>query len=119
MVIYHKSNKMDKDNEFLWNQFCRLGEMIGDGLHYEEPWITKEYKRLQKILLPETEEEKTHKREIRKSRNKNLDDQITERLKTDRCVCGSELRQSRSGSKVVVCTDEKCAKRFRYKTKKK
>lgn len=25
---------MARDNEFEWRQFCRLGEMIGDGLHY-------------------------------------------------------------------------------------
>lgn len=42
------------NDKFLWNQFCRLREMIGDGLHHEEPWISKEYKKLQKILIPET-----------------------------------------------------------------
>ena len=42
---------MARENEFEWRQFCRLGEMIGDGLHYEESWISKEYKRLQKNLI--------------------------------------------------------------------
>jgi len=53
---------MERENAFEWNQFCRLGEMIGDGLHYEDKWISKEYKRLAKILLPETQEEKEYKR---------------------------------------------------------
>ena len=41
-----------QDNDFLWVQFCRLGEMLGDGLG-DEPggeWIGKEYKRLAIIL---------------------------------------------------------------------
>ena len=110
---------MEDGNDFLWNQFCRLGEMIGDGLHCEDPWITKEYKRLQKILLPETEEEKVNKREVRKSCNKNLDEQISKRSKTDKCKCGSDLKQVRSGSRTVVCTGVDCGKKFWYKTKKK
>jgi|SRR5690554_3523591 len=107
---------MAKDNEFEWRQFCRLGEMIGDGLHYEEPWISKEYKRLQKILLPETKEEKEYKRKARKLKNENIDKQIVERLKTDRCKCGSELKQVRSGSKTVKCT--KCESRYKYASKR-
>ena len=109
---------MARENEFEWRQFCRLGEMIGDGLHYEESWISKEYKRLQKILLPETEFEKEYKRKARKLRNESLNKQIAERLKTDRCNCGSELKQTRSGSKTVVCTKVDCGKRYTYKTKR-
>lgn len=92
--------------------------MIGDGLHYEEPWISKEYGKLMKILLPETEEEKAIKRERRKKRNANLDAQMVEKLKKDRCKCGGELRQTRSGSKTVVCTIEGCNKKYVYKTKR-
>jgi hypothetical protein len=103
---------MEKDNEFMWRQFCRLGEMIGDGLHYEEPWISRDYKRLQKILLPETDIEKEYRLKIRKIKNEKLDKQILERLKADRCDCGGELVQTRSGSRTVVCI--KCGKRYRY-----
>lgn len=110
---------MARENEFEWRQFCRLGEMIGDGLHHEEPWISKEYKKLQKILLPETEIEKEYKRKARKLRNQNIDKQIAERLQTDKCTCGSELKQSRSGSKTVACTKVKCGKKFTYKSKRK
>jgi hypothetical protein len=107
---------MERDNEFEWRQFCKLGEMIGDGLHHEDPWISKEYKRLQKILLPETKEEKEYKNKVRKLKNENIDNQISERLKTDRCQCGSELKQIRSGSKKVKCV--KCENRYKYGTKR-
>ena len=107
---------MARENEFEWRQFCRLGEMIGDGLHYEEPWILREYKQLQKILLPETEAEKEYKRKIRKIKNEKINEQIKELLKRDRCKCGSEMKQIRIGSKVVVCL--KCGTKYRYKTKK-
>jgi hypothetical protein len=107
---------MARDNEFIWNQFCKLGEMIGDGLHHEEPWISKEYKRLQKILLPETKEEKEYKSKARKLRNENINKQIIERLKTDRCKCEAELKQIRSGSKTVICT--KCGSRYKYVSKR-
>jgi hypothetical protein len=35
------SSSASKDNEHLWRQFCKLGEMMGDGLHYEPDgkWI--------------------------------------------------------------------------------
>jgi hypothetical protein len=105
------------ENEFEWRQFCRLGEAIGDGLHYEDSWISKEYKMLQKILLPETDEEKEYKRKIRKLKNQNIDKQVVERLKIDRCKCGSELKQIRSGSKTVKCIE--CGSRYKYASKRK
>jgi hypothetical protein len=107
---------MEERDELAWRQFCRLGEMIGDGLHYEEPWISKEYKRLAKILLPITEEEKEYKAEIRKIKNSSINKQVAERIKSDRCVCGGELKQARSGSKSVACVS--CHKRYIYKAKR-
>lgn len=108
---------MKKNNEFVWQQFCRLGEMIGDGLHYEDPWISKEYSRLQKILIPETKEEKEYKRKIRKAKNESINKQVAERLLIDKCSCGSELKQTRSGSKTVICI--KCGLKYKYSSKKK
>ncbi len=105
-----------RENEFEWNQFCRLGEMIGDGMHHEEPWISREYKRLQKILIPDTPEVKEFKRKARKLRNENIDKQVKERLLTDKCSCGSEMKQTRSGSKTVKCLS--CNKKWTYKSKK-
>ena len=110
---------MARENEFEWRQFCRLGEMIGDGLHHEEPWISREYKRLQKILIPETKEEKDFKRSARKMRNKSIDQQIQEKLKKDLCSCGSKLKQTRSGSKVVICEHSGCGKKYKYKSMRK
>lgn len=108
----------ERENQFEWNQFCKLGEMIGDGLHYEEPWISKEYTRLQKILLSETQEEKDYKKKVRKEKNKNINNQVKEKLKTDKCECGSELEQTRSGSKRVKCTSSTCEKTYTYRYKK-
>lgn len=108
-----------RDNEFEWNQFIRLGDEIAMGNHYENPWISKEYKRLAKILIPPTEEEKQYKAEIRRKKNENINKQIEERLKTDICSkCNSKLKQTRSGSKVVQCINEECKARFQYKSKK-
>lgn len=95
---------MSDSLKYEWKTFCKLGEMIGDGLHHEEPSISKEYNKLRKILIPETPEEKKRKKEIRKIRNKNIDKVISERLKSDRCKCNGELKQTRSGSKTVRCT---------------
>ena len=55
-----------KTNEHLWRQFFRLGEMIGDGLHYEPDgkWIAKEYRQLAKILIPEMKEENSIRRKL-------------------------------------------------------
>ena len=103
-------------NEFEWRQFCKLGEMIGDGLHYEDPWISKEYRRLQKILIPETKEEKEYKRKCRQLKNDNINSQIIELLKSDRCKCGAELKQVRSGSKTVKCI--KCGRSYKYASKR-
>ena len=61
------SSSASKDNEHLWRQFCRLGEMMGDGLHYEPDgkWIAKEYRQLAKILIPEMKEEKSIRRKLK------------------------------------------------------
>jgi len=107
-----------RENEHLWNQFIRLGDMMGDGLHYEPDgkWITREYKKLYKILCPPTEEEKSRQKEVRQNKNKRIDEQILEKLKSDRCNCGSELKQTRSGAKIVQCIV--CEKKYTYKPRK-
>ena len=98
------------DNSHLWEQFCRLGDMIGDGLHHEEPWISKEYRKLQKILLPPTPEEK-------KIRRDSINLQMTNLLKDRKCKCGGILKQTRSGSKTCQC--ETCNAKYVAKAKKK
>lgn len=100
------SKKESRDNEFNqfeWMQFCRLGEMMGDGLHHEPDgkWIAKEYRRLAKILIPETRAESTV---MRKLKNANIDIQMAKLLDAKKCNCGGDIKQKRSGTKVAYCT---------------
>lgn len=44
-------NANEKDR--LHRDLVKLGDMMADGLHYEEPWISKEYKKITKLLYPE------------------------------------------------------------------
>lgn len=52
------SEKKQEHPQHLWDQFVRLGDMIGSGLHNEPDgkWITKEYNKLAKILCPNTKD---------------------------------------------------------------
>jgi hypothetical protein len=102
-------------NEHMWRQFIRLGDMIGDGLHHEEPWISKEYKQLAKILCPPTEEEKAFMKGRRQQNKAIIDEQMTNLLKDRKCTCGGDIKQARSGSKVAYC--QKCKQRFKAKSK--
>ena len=107
------NNSNSKD--FLWTQFCRLGEMIGDGLHNEPDgrWISKEYSRLRRILIPVTKEEYDAKREWRKTKNEKIDTQMAKLLENKKCDCGGIIKQKRSGTKVAYCQD--CKTRYRAK----
>jgi len=104
-----------QDNDIEWRRFCRLGDMIGDGLHYEDKSISREYKRLAKILMPKSDLQKEHDREQIKRRNEKRDLQITEKLKTDKCKCGGDLKQTRKGSLKVICS---CGLKYTYKSRR-
>jgi len=108
------SSVMERNNEFEWNQFCRLGEMMGDGLHHEPDgrWIAREYKRLAKILIPDIREAETLNRKVKNAR---VDEQMAEFLEDKSCSCGGKLKQSRSGSKVLYC--QTCSLRYKVRTK--
>mgnify|MGYP006921350725 CR=1 FL=1 len=104
--------KEEKPNDqHLWNQFIKLGEMIGDGLH-EEPdgkWISREYKQLAKILVPEIKESLA---ETRKIKNQTIDEQVKKLLdKFKSKCCNVDLKQARSGSLIVYCS--KCNHRYK------
>lgn len=106
-----------KNNDFEWNQFIKLGDMIGDGLHLEPggKWITKEYNKLAKILIPDLA---TTSKKVRQETNQRLNESIQKRLEEVKCPeCNSELKQTRSGSKKVKCTG--CDFRGTFKAKKK
>lgn len=107
---------VERDNSFEWNQFIKLGDMMGDGLHHEPDgkWISKEYNRLAKILIPEIKEIATAKRKIKADR---VDGQITKLITLNKCSCGGELKQSRKGSIVLYCTE--CNNRYKARHKKK
>ena len=93
---------MDQDNKHLWDRFCRLGEMMGDGLHHESDgkWIERDYKALSKILIPEIAEVYNTRRSEKGHR---LNQQMSTLLQEKKCSCGGQLRQSRSGSVIAYC----------------
>ena len=105
------------NNQNLWDQFVKLGDMMGDGLHHEPDgkWIGREYKRLSKILVPEIKEAETENRKIK---NKAVDGQIKKLLEAikSKC-CTADLKHSRSGSLIVYCSI--CNKRFKAVKSKK
>jgi hypothetical protein len=94
--------KAARENEFEWNQFCRLGEMMGDGLHREPggSWISRDYARLSKILIPEIKEAS---KVTRKLKADAVDRNIAKLLENRNCNCGGKLIQKRKGTKVVYC----------------
>lgn len=91
---------MDKtfdDNEFLWSQFIRLGEMLGDGDC--DAWVGKEYKRIARQLG-------LIKHKPRKNYSKQIDEFMKKRITQVKCIkCNGELRQSRKGSFIGICTN--------------
>jgi len=117
MTDQEKREKESKD--YQWRQFVKLGDMMGDGLHHEPDgrWIVKEYNALAKILIPEDENTKRIKRERAQRKNAHTDQQIAERVATQKCTCGGQLKQTRSGSTKVQCTV--CKSRFVYRRRKK
>lgn len=88
--------------------------MMGDGLHHEAggKWISAEYRKISKLLYPEEFAKK------RKQKAEQINQRIAELLPLRKCtklinpnVCGADLKQSRSGSKVVLCT--KCDGKYK------
>lgn len=101
---------MERDNQFEWNQFIKLGDMMGDGLHHEPDgaWITKEYNKLARLLVPEIREAEKLKR-AQKAISVNAS--IHKLIQNKPCPCGGKLKQSRSGSVIMYC--ETCGKRYK------
>ena len=54
---------MEKDTERdrLHQQLIKLGDMMADGLHYEDPSISREYRKVSKLLYPEMYPKKKRK----------------------------------------------------------
>lgn len=86
------------DRDILYQQFIRLGDMMGDGLHLEKDgrWIAREYKRVLRALYPEM---------FPKKNTTERDTAIAEWCKCNPCnECGGKFKQTRKGSMRVVCT---------------
>lgn len=93
----------NQENKLEWERFIKLGDMMGDGLHHEPDgkWITREYNKLAKLLIPEIRESQKEKRKLKAERvNENMKRLLAEK----KCKCGGSLKQGRSGSKVCYCT---------------
>jgi hypothetical protein len=103
------------DNKHLWDRFCKLGEMMGDGLHHESDgaWIKKEYRQLAKTLMPDAFKVDP---ELRKAKNADLDAKMANLLSQKKCECGGALKQKRSGT--LVCYCDACGARYVAKYKK-
>ena len=88
--------------------------MIGDGLHYEADgkWISKEYKRLSRILIPEIREAEK-KGQIAKNEARNK--RIAELLANFTCSCGGKCKHVKSGSLTVKC---QCGKIYKARKTK-
>lgn len=98
------------DKDFLLRQLVKLGDMMGDGLHYEADgkWISREYNRICRILYPEMFPKKDFTQ-----RNNAVAQWCVEH----RChQCDGELKQTKSGSLRVVC--KSCNAKFQLSKKK-
>ena len=87
------------DKEFLHRQLIKLGDMMGDGLHYEPDgkWISHEYKKTLKALGIESK---------RKNNSKKINELMDQRVRDVKCQnCNGILKQTRSNSKRARCVD--------------
>lgn len=92
---------MIQNKDHLYKQLIQLGDMMGDGLHYEPggKWIPKEYKKILKALGIGPK---------KKNNLKSINKQMLKRLKDVNCsLCDGILKQTRSGSmrgKCICCS---------------
>lgn len=86
-------------DESLHNQLIKLGDMMGDGLHYEPDgkWIEREYKQICKLL---------GYTKPRKDNSEVINKKMEQRVKDVPCTkCNGELKQTRKGSMRAKCVD--------------
>ena len=97
---------MDDEKKRLHAQLVKLGDMMGDGLHLEPDgkWISRDYKKILRALGISAP---------RRNNGGAINQAMAEALKTARCTCGAELKQSRSGSMRADCT--RCESRYQFK----
>lgn len=102
-----------QERDRLHNQLIKLGDMMGGGLHHEADgrWISREYKKISKALMPEFFADQ------RKKKRASVDTQISKLVAEKNCPCGGQLRQTRKGCKTLEC--QSCHKRYVATSKKK
>lgn len=99
------------ERDRLADRLVKLGDMMGDGLHHEDPWIEKEYASTLYLLYPDI------KKRRRLAKNKAIDESMAELIEKVGCkACGGKLRQGRSGSYIAYCID--CNTRHKATKKK-
>lgn len=79
-------------------RLVKLGDMMGDGLHYEPggEWITREYRQAMKNagLTPQKPRD-----------TEGIDDFMQKRTIQEKCNCGGALAQTRKGSFRAMCVN--------------
>lgn len=99
-----------KKRELLQRRLVQLGDMMGDGLHYENPSISREYRKVMNLLYPEITKQR---REKTKAKNNQS---VMNFLKNKKCDCGGEMFQTRDGGLVIKCS--LCHQKYQLKWKK-
>ena len=103
---------MRYNEDFLYNQLIKLGDMMGDGLHLEPDgkWIEREYKSVCRALG-------LIKNKPRQNHSPQINEFMAKRVQAVKCDCGGNLKQTRSGSFIAKC--EQCDKKYRLGSRKK
>ena len=103
---------MEHNDDFLYCQLIKLGDMMGDGLHLEPDgkWIEREYKSVCRALC-------LIKNKPKQSHSPEINEFMAKRVQAVKCVCGGNLKQTRSGSFIAKC--EQCDKKYRLGSRKK
>ena len=106
------NDPVDEHREHLSRQLIRLGDMMGDGMHHEPDgkWIEREYRQVMRQLYPEIGKKQ------REQRNKQTNERVNKMISENKCSCGGQMKQTRSGARTCVCTS--CGGRFRIVSKK-
>ena len=98
-----------EEENALHQQLIKLGDMMGDGLHYERDgqWIAREYKATLRALGLL----KAPKRKHNPAKTHAVDERMAQRVKDVACTqCAGKLTQVRSGSLKARCS--RCNTKF-------
>jgi len=106
------SKLTDAERERLSKDLIKLGDILGDGdlEPSDEKYFKKEYKKVFGLLYPEVNRAK------RKNRMIAVNKRVLRLIEKNKCSCGGEYRQSRSGS--LICYCKKCNKRVKVVKKR-